>query len=102
MIYGLSETDINLILDVFALHSAVEKVILFGSRAKGNYKPGSDIDLVMMGSNVSFDEFLTLMSQLEELNLPYHIDLINHETIKDSDILDHIKRVGVTVYEKAV
>ena len=102
MRYGLSENDILLILDVFTKHSSVEKAILFGSRAKGNYKPGSDIDLALIGNHILFDEFLSLKFQLDELNLPYRIDLINYITIKDSDILDHIKRVGVAFYEKTI
>jgi uncharacterized protein len=99
MRYGLSETDIKLIQDVFAGHSSLDKVILFGSRAKGNFKPGSDIDLALIGSNISFDEFLFLVNQLEELNLPFKIDLIDFKTIKDEAVLDHIKRIGVTFYE---
>jgi predicted nucleotidyltransferase len=100
MSYGLSENDIIIILNVFTEHTSVEKVILFGSRAKGNYKSGSDIDLAIIGNDISFDDFLAIKIQLGELNLPYHFDVINHETITDTDLLDHIARVGIIFYEK--
>ncbi len=100
MKFGLPETVIENIIKVFQLESNVESVILFGSRAKGNYKNGSDIDIAIKGSKLSFDNLLTLNQKLDELNLPYIIDLIDFRSIKERDLIEHINRVGIVIYSK--
>lgn len=100
MKYGLSDTTIQKLLQVFQNKPKVQEVILFGSRAKGNYKPGSDIDLAVIGKQITFDDILTLNVRLEELDLPYKIDLINYQTLKDKNVIEHIKRVGIVFYKK--
>ena len=50
---GLTESTTAQIRDVFSKHPEIDQVILYGSRAKGNYKPGSDIDLTLIGSSIT-------------------------------------------------
>ena len=100
MKFGLSEHTIQNIQNVFHSFSVVGEVILFGSRAKGNFKQGSDIDLALKGKNTTFDDILTLNIRLDALELPYKIDLVNYHTIKDQNVIDHINRVGIIFYAK--
>ena len=84
---------------VFAAHPSLEQVNLFGSRAKGNYKNGSDIDLALAGP-VGFSELGTIAFELDDLLLPWEIDLIPLETISNADLREHIARVGQVFYKK--
>jgi len=76
----------------------IDKGIIFGSRAKGNYKDGSDIDIAIKGENLKLDDILALKVKLDDLDLPYNIDLINYADIKEPDLTEHIDRVGVEFY----
>ena len=98
--FGLSDIVVDKIQYIFAENARVEKAIVFGSRAKGNYKEGSDIDIAIKGQDLNFDDTLSLLRKLDELELPYEIDLINYETIKESDLKDHIDRVGIELYSR--
>lgn len=97
---GLSERAIAQIRAVFSNHPEVEKVILYGSRAKGNYKPGSDIDLTLLGTELTLAIVEQIQSELEEGPLPYRFDLSIFSQITHSDLIEHIQRVGVVFYEK--
>ena len=97
---GLTEKGIKQIQEVFEDHSKVDIVLLFGSRAKGNYREGSDIDLAIKGRKLTHEDILRIGVQLEELNLPYKIDLLNYHTINELALVEHIDRVGVVFYER--
>jgi len=99
--YGLPESTITKINAMFAAVPEIEQVILYGSRAKGNFQNGSDIDLVIKGESLSHSQLLSLENRLEDLLLPYSIDLSLLHQINNPDLLDHIQRVGITLYEKS-
>jgi len=99
--FGLKESVIERICDVFSRHPQVEKAILYGSRAKGNYKNGSDIDLTLNGgADLTLQVLYKIMDELDDLLLPYTFDLSIFHQISDPDVIDHIRRVGVVFYEK--
>jgi predicted nucleotidyltransferase len=101
MSYGLSDTTIKRIGAVLARYSQVEQATLYGSRAKGNYKNGSDIDLTLRGGvDLTFDVLYRIMDEIDDLLLPYTIDLSIFNTISDPHVVEHIERVGVTFYER--
>lgn len=100
MKFGLDDKIIEDIQKVFQENWKIDSVVLFGSRAKGNYKEGSDIDLALKGRDITLDDLLSLSSKLDDLNLPYEIDLINYSTIRDEDVIDHIDRVGIVFSER--
>ncbi len=101
MKYGLSESTIQKICVVLSHYPQVEKAILYGSRAKGNYKNGSDIDLTLYGGNdLTMHVLYKIMTTIDDLLLPYTIDLSIYDTISDPDVIEHIPRVGVTFYDK--
>lgn len=101
MKFGLKETTIKKICDVFARYPQVEKAVLYGSRAKGSYKNGSDIDLTLLGGDgLTLKMLFRIMEEIDDLLLPYTIDLSIFQQISDPDVVKHIERVGVTFYEK--
>ncbi|OGW16853.1 MAG: hypothetical protein A3G93_08735 [Nitrospinae bacterium RIFCSPLOWO2_12_FULL_45_22] len=99
--FGLEENDIQAICSVFARHPQVDQAILYGSRAKGDYKNGSDIDLTLLGSeDLTLKALYRIMDDIDDLLLPYTFDLSIFQHISDPDVIDHIRRVGVVFYEK--
>lgn len=84
---------------VFAAYPTVERVILFGSRAKGNYKNGSDIDLALAGP-VDSSELGSIAWALDDLLLPWEIDLLAYDSLSNPELREHILRVGQVFYSK--
>ncbi|MBN4082397.1 nucleotidyltransferase domain-containing protein [Mariprofundus ferrooxydans] len=97
---GLGAVIIASIQDVFAAHPEVEEVMLYGSRAKGNYKVGSDIDLTMKGEMVDFSVMSTISQELYDLPIPYTVDLSIFSNITNEALVKHIERVGKVFYSK--
>lgn len=100
MNYGLSNTTIEKVCDVLSLHPSVEKAVLYGSRAKGNFKPGSDIDLSLHGAAITLQELGDIYSELDDLMLPYTIDLLIFDTLNHVKLREHIERVGKIIYQR--
>lgn len=100
MRYGLTEDIIEKIIEIFTKYPKIKKVILYGSRAKGNYKKGSDIDLTLKGEDLQIKDLLKVDLELDELYLPYAIDLSIFEKIQNKDLIEHINRIGIVIYEK--
>jgi len=98
MKYGLDDSIIEAIISEFKKVPEIESVVLYGSRAKGNFKPASDIDLTLSGPLLTITHLNNLSWALDDLLLPYTFDLSILSHIKDGDVLDHIKRVGVVLY----
>ncbi|MBU1185126.1 MAG: restriction endonuclease subunit S [Proteobacteria bacterium] len=101
MKYGLTETTVENICAVFARFPEIEKALLYGSRAKGNFKTGSDIDLTLCGEALTSDLCATIASELDDLMLPYTIDLSVFNELNHAKLREHIARVGVLLYERA-
>jgi len=101
MKYGLQEATIQKVCAVFVRYPQVEKAVLYGSRAKGSYRNGSDIDLTLLGGkDLTLDVMYKISNELDDLLLPYKIDLSIFHDISDPDVMEHIRRVGVMFYEK--
>lgn len=101
MTTGLKPEVLASINSVFVRFPQVDRVVLYGSRAKGNYRPGSDIDLALEGDNLGLSELNTIASELDELLLPYTIDISIRHKIENTDLKEHIHRAGIVLYEKA-
>lgn len=100
--YGLTPGQITAIQEVFRHHGKIGKAILYGSRAKGTYRPGSDIDLTLQGEDLSFSDLVRIANELDDLLLPFNIDLSILQSIENPDLIAHINRVGVDFYDKEV
>lgn len=98
--YGLQAHTIEAIQGVLAQYPQVEKVILYGSRAKGNYRNGSDIDLTLFGNSLDLNVLQKIEIALDDLLLPYTIDLSIFHQIQNPELINHIRRVGMVFFEK--
>lgn len=98
--FGLSNVVINDICNIFRDYSNITEVLIFGSRAKGNYRTGSDIDLAVKGDLVSFNQLVDINLRIEDLDLLYKVDVISYEEKKGTPIGDHIDRVGKVFYKR--
>ena len=99
MEFGLNQETIDKINSVFEKHSEIEKVIIYGSRAKGNYKSGSDIDFTLIGNDLN-DLVETLDSEIDDLNTPYLFDISIFGKLNSPSLKEHINRVGKVFYKK--
>jgi len=99
--HGLSDTVIEEIRNVFRRHSNIDEVLLFGSRAKGNYSEWSDIDLAIKGKNISFSQLMDIQVQIEDTGLLYKVDIIDYNKNINTPITEHIDRVGIVFYKKS-
>lgn len=97
---GIDKSVWKQINNVLSQFYSIESCILFGSRAKGNYKVGSDIDLCIKGSSFSTIDVLALIEKLDSLNLPYHFDFVIYDSIESIELKEHIDRVGKIVYSR--
>lgn len=102
MKYGLAPEDIAMIQRVLIRYPSVEKAVLYGSRARGNYRYNSDIDLTLLGEGLTLSILYSLENDLDDLLLPYKIDLSIFQKIENPDLIAHIKQVGLDFYQKAV
>ncbi len=99
--YGLSPDALNQIIGILSACPAVEQTILFGSRATGTFKPGSDVDLALGGKNLTFDDVLSLKTALEETTLPYTFDLVWDHPGLSPDLRQSLIATGVGDYKKS-
>jgi len=98
MDYGLTDTERGKLMGVFAANSRIERVILYGSRAKGNFKPFSDLDLTLVGATLSHADRNKVAREIDDLLLPYEVDLSLFSSLTNPALIDHIMRRGVTIY----
>lgn len=96
--FGLSSQTISLLLSAFSKFPAIEKVKIFGSRAMGSYKPGSDIDLAIFAKPFSYNDLLDVELAIEDLELLYKVDLIDYSKIDHKELKEHIDKVGKIFY----
>jgi predicted nucleotidyltransferase len=101
MRFGLSDSTVSRITEIFSSFPGIEKVILYGSRAKGNFQNGSDIDLTIVCPKMDLSEVSRIETLLDDLLLPYKIDISLYHTIANQDLLEHIDRVGIVFYERS-
>ena len=100
--YGLSPRDMKTLFDVFKKYPEVDTLYIFGSRARGTHKLGSDIDLAVMKSNVTPEIMGQLRYELEESSLPYFVDLIDFMSIREESLVQHILQEGEAFYKSSL
>lgn len=96
--FGLSPTDLAHIRSLLKDHDKVQSAVIFGSRAMGTFRPGSDIDIAISAPDLDHESFLRLSTALDDLMLPYKIDLVCLHEIDNHALLEHIKRLGVALF----
>lgn len=100
MRFGLEEHIITELNEVFEANPKVDKAFIFGSRAKGNYRPDSDIDIAIKGAEITLDDILKMQVAFEEKGINFKIDLVHYDTIKEKALKEHIERVAMVMYSR--
>jgi predicted nucleotidyltransferase len=93
---GLSEKHFQLIVETLK-QANIDRAMVFGSRAKGNWRENSDIDIAVFGEGVNVG---SLVAQLDELPMPYKFDIVDYNNINSCALREHIDRVGIEIYTK--
>lgn len=94
-LFGLDQSTRQKIKQVLDRHHDIDEAVIYGSRAKGNYRPGSDIDISLKGNGLTLKELNRIEQELDELDLPYHLDISIYHQIDNAELVEHIDRVGV-------
>lgn len=102
MEFGLPDSTLATVRQILAACPQVETAIVYGSRTKGNYKPGSDIDLTLTGDGLGYAELFRIADELEESGIPYQVDLSILAQIDNPNMLAHIERVGKVFYRQGM
>ncbi|HMN91464.1 MAG TPA: nucleotidyltransferase domain-containing protein [Saprospiraceae bacterium] len=98
---GLKDSDIATIQEVLAQFPEVQSALVFGSRAKGTHRNGSDVDIALKGGALSYQTVIQIASILnEETLMPYQFDIIDYNDIQNTNLIEHIDRVGQVIYDK--
>jgi predicted nucleotidyltransferase len=98
--FGIPECDLEALISELRKNPKINEIILFGSRAKGTFKNGSDIDIALKGVRLNLNDILDATSEIEKLLLPYKLDLVIFNRIKEPALIDHIKRVGIVLFNR--
>jgi predicted nucleotidyltransferase len=102
MEYGLSEETLEALNSIFRKYPGIKQVILYGSRAKGKYRNGSDIDLSLQtGDNFTFTDLLRIGDDFDDSDMPYFVDVSIYDKLSNPDLKAHIDRVGKVLYSNA-
>lgn len=95
---GLSDAQISRIISVIESYPGIRQAVLFGSRAMGSHRYGSDIDIALDADNLPIEDLLHLHTLIDDLNLPFIVDLVHIQRINNEDLIDHIHRVGKVLF----
>ncbi|WP_010531803.1 nucleotidyltransferase domain-containing protein [Lentibacillus jeotgali] len=99
--FGLKDKDIRLITETIENIGEIENAYVFGSRALGNYKKGSDVDIAIIGSNVTQDTVSKVSETLnEQLPLPYFFDILDYDDITNLNLTEHIDLHGIQIFNR--
>lgn len=99
--FGIDESIIENIINIIKEYNEITKAVIFGSRARGDYKNTSDIDIALFGDKLNNTINTKIFYQIEDLYIPYKIDLINFNTLGDNNkIKENILKEGVEIYAK--
>lgn len=98
MTFGLTASAQKILIDIFRKYPQIAHVIVYGSRAKGNYSSRSDLDLVIADREIDRFVLGKVLSDINESDFPLTIDLQRLDRIQNDKLIDHINRVGKTFY----
>ena len=99
--FGLSERSMDIIREICGRFPRIAQVIVYGSRAMGNFREGSDIDMtVIADGNFPYDDLVRLADAFDNSMLPYLVDVSVFAELKNPELKDHIMRRGKMLYER--
>ena len=97
-IAGVRRDEQEWLRSIFDEVDSVKSVVLYGSRAKGTHRDGSDIDLTLKGGHITTQQLLDICLLIDDLLLPYEVDLSIFTHIDNKSLVDHIDRVGKVIF----
>ena len=97
--FGIYPKSYQEILVIFEDCLSIDEVVIYGSRAKGNYREGSDIDITLKG-DVTKEDLNKLWLKLDDSFIPYKFDISIYKDLKSQSLIEHIERVGKTFYKR--
>lgn len=100
MQFGLNDTELQALRTTLASIPEVEEAIIYGSRARGTNRAASDIDITLKGSALTYLQLALLDARIDDLYLPYFVDLSLFSMLKNPDLLESIDREGKVLYKK--
>lgn len=98
--FGIKTEDWSAIIQAIKSEEKIQEIVLFGSRAKGNFRAGSDIDVALKGANINLNDLISISARLDELELPFKFDLVIFDRIQEPNLTDHIQRVGICLFKR--
>ena len=100
MPYGLTESELGRLRELFTSNERIMEVVLYGSRAKGTFKPFSDVDITLVGTRLSRQDLNRLALAIDDLLLPYQFDISLFHSLRNAALTDHILRRGQSIYKR--
>ncbi len=100
MKFGLTQHIIDGISSILEQYTKVDKAFIFGSRAKGNYRPDSDIDIAITGQDITYKDITSISVKMDDLNIGLSVDLLDYHSINEPALKEHIDRVGIEFYSR--
>lgn len=100
MQFGLNDMELQALRTTLASVPEVEEAIIYGSRARGTNRIASDIDITLKGKALTYLQLALLDAKIDELYLPYFVDLSLFSMLKNPDLLESINREGKVLYKK--
>ena len=99
--FGLLQKHREIINTIFRNYPLISKVVVYGSRAMGTYKPGSDIDMTLFSEeDVPFETLTKIIGEFDDSDLPYLVDISLYSKLTNENLIEHIERVGKIIYER--
>mgnify|MGYP000175842571 FL=1 len=98
--YGLTDNELEKLCNLFRKHEEIEQAVLYGSRAKGNFKPFSDIDITLMGDRLTYNTLSSLSDEIDDLLLPYSVDLSIYGKLKECRPFGTYTPYGIPIFSR--
>lgn len=100
MKYGLTDQTVEMICGVFRSFPEVDVAILYGSRARGNFREGSEIDLALKGEAIDLASLSRIDTALDDLMLPYTFDILLCQSLTNQALTEQINHTGIVFYRR--
>lgn len=98
--FGLNDFEIIALRNIFASFPEVEEAVIYGSRARGTNRVSSDIDLTLKGDRLTYLQLALIDAEIDDLSMPYFVDVSLFRMLKDVGLLASIRRDGKILYSR--
>jgi len=100
MKFGLEELLLDKIVSIIGRNEKIKRIVIFGSRARGDFKPASDIDIALYASgSLTSEELNSIRSQIDEIDCIYKFDIVDVNRLEKKAMVENIKNEGITIFE---